>query len=50
MIGRRNYLNTRQLINVLKDEPFFGIAKDDNDMLLYTQRYFAARLGVEVIE
>ena len=32
-------MNTKQLINVLKDETFFGIAKDDNDMLLYTQHF-----------
>lgn len=32
-------MNTKQLIKVLKDEPFFGIAKDGNDMLLYTQHF-----------
>ena len=32
-------MNTKQLINVLKDEPFFGIAKDGNDTLLYTQHF-----------
>lgn len=32
-------MDTKQLINVLRDEPFFGIAKDDNDMLLYTQHF-----------
>lgn len=48
MIGRRNYLNTRQLINVLKDEPFFGISKDDNDMLLYTQHFMLSSKAPEV--
>lgn len=32
-------MNTKQLINVLKDETFFGIAKDGKDMLLYTQHF-----------
>ena len=32
-------MNTKQLINVLKDESFFGIAKDGEDMLLYTQHF-----------
>lgn len=32
-------MNTKQLINVLKDESFFGIAKDGKDMLLYTQHF-----------
>lgn len=32
-------MNTKQLINVLKDEPFFGIAKDGRGMLLYTQHF-----------
>ena len=32
-------MNTKRLINVLKDEPFFGIAKDGKDMLLYTQHF-----------
>ena len=32
-------MNTKQLINVLKDEPFFGVAKDGKDMLLYTQHF-----------
>ena len=32
-------MNTKQLINVLKDEPFFGIAKDGKDRLLYTQHF-----------
>ena len=32
-------MNTKQLINVLKDEPFFGIAKDGKDTLLYTQHF-----------
>ena len=32
-------LNTKQLINVLKDETLFGIAKDGKDMLLYTQHF-----------
>lgn len=32
-------MNTKQLIKVLKDEPFFGIAKDGKDMLLYTQHF-----------
>ena len=32
-------MNTKRLINVLKDESFFGIAKDGKDMLLYTQHF-----------
>ena len=32
-------MNTKQLINVLKDETIFGIAKDGKDMLLYTQHF-----------
>lgn len=32
-------MNTKQLIKVLKDESFFGIAKDGKDMLLYTQHF-----------
>lgn len=32
-------MNTKRLIKVLKDETIFGIAKDDNDMLLYTQHF-----------
>lgn len=32
-------MNTKQLINVLKDELFFGIAKDGKDMLLYTHHF-----------
>ena len=32
-------MNIKQLIKVLKDEPFFGIAKDGEDMLLYTQHF-----------
>ena len=32
-------MNTKRLINVLKDEPFFGIAKDGKDTLLYTQHF-----------
>ena len=32
-------MNIKQLINVLKDESFFGIAKDGEDMLLYTQHF-----------
>lgn len=32
-------MNTKQLAKVLKDEPFFGIAKDGKDMLLYTQHF-----------
>ena len=32
-------MNTKKLINVLKDEPFFGIAKNGKDMLLYTQHF-----------
>lgn len=32
-------MNTKRLINVLKDESFFGIAKDGEDMLLYTQHF-----------
>lgn len=32
-------MNTKQLINVLKDEILFGIAKDGKDMLLYTQHF-----------
>ena len=32
-------MNTKQLIKVLKDEPFFGIAKDGKDTLLYTQHF-----------
>lgn len=32
-------MNTKQLINVLKDETLFGIAKDGKDMLLYTQHF-----------
>ena len=32
-------MNTKQLINVLKDETFFGIAKDGKDVLLYTQHF-----------
>ena len=32
-------MNTKQLINVLKDETFFGIAKDGKDMLFYTQHF-----------
>lgn len=32
-------MNTKQLINVLKDESFFGIAKDGKDTLLYTQHF-----------
>lgn len=32
-------MNTKQLIKVLKDETFFGIAKDGKNMLLYTQHF-----------
>ena len=32
-------MNTKQLINVLKDETIFGITKDGKDMLLYTQHF-----------
>ncbi len=32
-------MNTKQLVNVLRDETFFGIAKDGKDMLLYTQHF-----------
>lgn len=32
-------MNTKQLINVLKDETFFGITRDGKDMLLYTQHF-----------
>ena len=32
-------MNTKQLIKVLKDEPFFGITNDGKDMLLYTQHF-----------
>ena len=32
-------MNTKRLIKVLKNETIFGIAKDDNDMLLYTQHF-----------
>lgn len=32
-------MNTKQIINVLKDETIFGITKDGKDMLLYTQHF-----------
>ena len=32
-------MNIKHLIKVLKDEPFFGIAKDGKDTLLYTQHF-----------
>lgn len=41
-------MNTKQLINVLKDETFFGIAKDGKDMLLYTQHFMLSSKDHEV--
>lgn len=41
-------MNTKQLINVLKDEPFFGITNDGKDMLLYTQHFMLSSKDHEV--
>ena len=41
-------MNTKQLIKVLKDEPFFGIAKDGKDTLLYTQHFMLSSKDHEV--
>lgn len=34
-----NKVNIKQLVKALKDEPLFGIKKDGEDMLLYTQHF-----------
>lgn len=41
-------MNTKQLIKVLKDESFFGIAKDGKDMLLYTQHFMLSSKDPDV--
>ena len=41
-------MNTKQLVNVLKDEPFFGITNDGKDMLLYTQHFMLSSKDHEV--
>lgn len=41
-------MNTKQLINVLKDETLFGIAKDGKDMLLYTQHFILSSKDLDV--
>ena len=41
-------MNTKQLINVLKDEPFFGITNDGKDMLLCTQHFMLSSKDHEV--